>query len=74
MHTIERKIVSYVRSEVVVVMKDLQDAVLTALENLSILKVQLSMNSVKASSSHGIGSVVSDPDHRDFSGNSKAYK
>ena len=46
-----------------------QAAVLTAIETLIIPGVELAMKSVNASSGHGIGSVVSDLDQGDFSGN-----
>ena len=46
-----------------------QDALLTAIENLAFLRVELAMNSVNASCGHGVGSLVLDPDQRDFSGN-----
>ena len=46
-----------------------QDAVLTALENLVIPRVELAMKSVNASSGRRVDSVVLDCDQRDFSGN-----
>ena len=46
-----------------------QGAVLTAIGNLIIPRVELAVKSVNTSSRHGIGSVVLDPDRRDFSGN-----
>ena len=46
-----------------------QDAVLTAIENLVTLRVELAIKSVNASSGYGIGVVVSDQDPKDLSEN-----
>ena len=40
---------------------------MTAIENLVIPMLELAMKSVNASSGHRVGSVVLDPDQRDFS-------
>ena len=71
-HTLEKNIVSEVRSEVDSVMTRLetkvQDAVLTAIKNLIFLRLQLAIKSVNASLLHGDGSVLWDRDQKDFSG------
>ena len=73
MPTLEENIVSKVLSEVDSVMTRVetrvQDAVMVAIETLVILKVELEMKSVNASSGHGLGSFVFDPGQRDFPGN-----
>ena len=78
MHTLEKNIVSEVRSEVDSVMTAVetrvQDPVLTAIENLVIPRVGLAMKSVNASTERGMGGVVLNPEQRDFKGNSKAFK
>ena len=72
MHTIEKNIFCKVRSEMDSVMTTVeirvQDAVMRAIENLVIPRVELAMMSVVASSGHGVGSVVLDLDQRGFSG------
>ena len=72
-HTLEKNIVNKVRSEVDSVMTTVetrvQDAVMTAMENLVIPTVEFAMKSANALSGNGIGSVVLDPDQRDFSVN-----
>ena len=73
MHTLEEHIVSQVRSEVDCVMTTVetrvQDAVLTAIESLVILRIELAMKSANASSEPNLDGSVSEPDQRDFSGN-----
>ena len=70
-HTLEENVVSKVRSEVGSVMTTvesrIQDAVMTATENLVIPRAELAMKSVKALSGYGVGSVVLDPDRTYFS-------
>ena len=72
-HTLEKNIADKVRREVdeVITLVEIrvQDAVLTAMENLVICRVELAMKSVDASSGRGMDSVVLDPDRRVFSGN-----
>ena len=51
-----------------------QDAVLTAIENLVVPRVKLVMQSVNASTGRGVGSVVSHPDQGDFSGNIEGFQ
>ena len=66
MHTVEKNIVNKLRSEV-----DM-DSVMTTVETRVqrvILRVELAMNSDNASSGRGVGSVMLDPDQRDFPGN-----
>ena len=46
-----------------------KDALLAAIENLVTPRVELVIKTVNASSGLGVGSAVSDPDQRDFSGN-----
>ena len=46
-----------------------QDAMMIEIENLVIPRVELALKSVNALSGHEFGSVVLDPDQRDFSGN-----
>ena len=57
-HTLERNIANKVRSEVdnvmISVKSTVQDAVLTAIENLVIPRVELAMKSVTASSGRGV--------------------
>ena len=73
MHTVEENIFSKVRSEVVSVMTTvetrLQDAVLTAIENLVIPGVELAMKSANAFSGRSVDGNVLDPDQKDFSEN-----
>ena len=73
MHTREENIFSKVRSEVdnamITVETRVQDAVLTAIQNLVIPRVELAMKSADASSGRSIGGNVLEPDQRDFSGN-----
>ena len=70
-HTLEENIVSKVRSEVDNVMTSVetrvQDAVLTAIENLVIPRVELAMKSANAHSERSVGNVL-EPDQRDFLG------
>ena len=72
MHTLEENIVSKVGSEMDRVMTTVetrvQDAVMTAIENLVIPRVELEIKSVNASSGHGLGSFVFDHGHRDSPG------
>ena len=73
MHTLERNVVDKSRSEVDSVMTTVetrvQDAVLSAIEDLVLPRVELAMKSINASSGRDADSVVPDPDWRDFSGN-----
>ena len=72
MHTLEENIVSKVRIEVDGVMTTLetrfQDAVLTAIENLVIPRVEMAMKSINASSGRNQDVNVMERDQRDFSG------
>ena len=78
MHTLEKNIVSEVLSEMDSLMitaeTRVQEAVMTVIENLVILSVELAMKSVNASSGHGIDSVLLDPEQGDLSGNIKSPK
>ena len=69
-HTLEENIVSTVRSEVDNVMTSVktrvQDAVLTAIENLVIPRVELAMKLANAGTERRVGGNVLEPDHRDF--------
>ena len=73
MNTLEENIVFKVRSEVDNVMTTvetrIQDALLTAMENLEIPRVELAMKSINASPGRSVDGNVLDPDQRDFSGN-----
>ena len=73
MHTLEEYIVSQVRSEVDCVMTTvetkIQDAVLTAIESLVILRIELAMKSTNAFSEPNLDGNVLEPDQRDFPGN-----
>ena len=73
MPTLEENILNKVRSEVDNVMTTLetrtQDAVLTEIENLVILWVELVFKPTNASSVRSVAGTVLDPDQRDFSGN-----
>ena len=73
MHTLEKNIANKVRSKVDYVMTTVetrvQDAELTAKENLVISRMELANKSVNASSGRGVGNVVMDPDQKIFSGN-----
>ena len=75
---LRKNIVSKVRGEVDSVMTTvetrMQGAVLFAIENLLIPRVELAMKSVNASSGREVGSVVLDPDQRDFSGNMEGLR
>ena len=72
MHTLEENFVSKVRSEVdnemTAVETRVQDAVLTAIENLVIRTAELVMKSANVSSGQGVDGSVLEPDQRDFSG------
>ena len=72
-HTLEDYIVSKVQSEVDNVITTIetrvQDALLTAIENLVIPRVELALKSANASSGRSVDSNVLEPDQRDFSGN-----
>ena len=46
-----------------------QDAVLTAIENLLITRVELSMKSANVPSGQSVDGNVLEPDHREFLGN-----
>ena len=69
-HTLEENFVSKVRSEVDNVMTsvetNVQDAVLTAIENLVIPRVELAMKSANAHSERSVDGNVLEPDQRDF--------
>ena len=73
MNTLEENFVNKVRSEVDNVMTTVeirvQNAVLIAMENLVIPRVELAMKSTNASSGRSVDGNVLDPDQRDFSGN-----
>ena len=72
MHTLEENTVSKVLSAVDSVITTVETkvrAVLTTRESLVIPRVDLAMKSINASSGHGVGSVVLDPDQRGCSGN-----
>ena len=72
MHTLEENTVSKVRSEVDSVMTTVettvQDEVMSAIESLVFPRVELALKSVIAPSGHRPGSVMLDPDQRDFPG------
>ena len=72
MHTVEENVSSKVRSEVNSVMTTvetrIQDAVLTAIEHLVILIVELAMKSTNASSGRIVDGNVLEPDQRIFQG------
>ena len=72
MHTLEENIVSKVRSQVDNVMTTVkttvQDAVLTAIENIVIPRVDLVMKSANASSARSDDGNVLEPDQKDFLG------
>ena len=71
-HTLEKNIVNKVRGKVDSVMTTVatgvQDAILTAKENMVIAKVEQAMKTANASSGRVVESIVPDPDNRDFSG------
>ena len=71
-HTLEEIIVSKVRSEVDNVMTSVEitvhDAVLTAVENLVIPRVELAMKSGNAFSGRSVDGFVLEPDQGDFWG------
>ena len=70
MHTLERNVVSEVRSDVDSVMTTIKtkvkDALMTAIENLVVPRIELAMKSFNASSGHELGSFMLDLDHMDF--------
>ena len=69
-HTLEEKNVSKMRSEVDNVMISVEtrveDAVLTAIENLVIPSLELAMKSANAHSERGVDGYVLEPDQRNF--------
>ena len=77
---LRKNIANKVRSEVDNVMTLVEtrvqdaDAVLTAIKNLMIPRVELAMKLLNASSGRGVNSVVLDPDRRDFQEISKVFK
>ena len=75
MHTLEGNVVNKVRSEVDNVMTTvktrIQDAVLIAIKNLVIPRVELDMKSTNASSGRIVYGNVLDPDQRCFSCNAE---
>ena len=77
MHTLEENIVSKVGSEVDNVLTSIearvQDAVLTAIEILVILRVELAMKSGIGSSGRGVDNVALDSDRGIFQEKSKAF-
>ena len=72
-HTLEKNIVNKVRSEVDNVMTSVetrvQDAVLTAIENIVILRMELAMKSANAHSEQSVDGNVLEHEQRDFLGN-----
>ena len=74
-HTLEENIVSKVPCEVDNVLTSVktrvQDAVLTATENLAIPRVELAVKSANAPSERSVDSNVFEPDQRDFLDNSE---
>ena len=72
-HTLEENIVSKVRREGDNVMTSVetrvQDAILTAIKNLVIPKVELAMKSANAPSGRSVDGIVLERDQRDFLGN-----
>ena len=76
-HTLVKNLDSKVRTEVDSVMTmvetRVQDAVMIPMEILVFLRVELASKSGNASSGHGVGSVVLDPDQRFFREISMAY-
>ena len=70
LHTLEENIVKKVRREVDNLMTSvetrIQDAVLTAIENLVIPSVELALKSANAPSERSVDGIVLDPDQRDF--------
>ena len=68
-HTLEENIVSKVRSEVHSVMSavdtKIQDAVMTAVENLVIPRVEMAIKSANASSGRSLDGNVLEPDQRE---------
>ena len=72
-HTIEENIISKVRSEVEKVLTSVetrvQDAVLTAVENFVIPRLDLAMKSAIAPSGGSVDGNVMEPDQMDFLGN-----
>ena len=71
MYTLEKNIVNKLRNEVDSVMTTVEtrvhDPVLSAIENLVILRVELAIKLLFASSGRGVDRVVLDPDQRVFS-------
>ena len=61
-----KKVRSELHSSMTIVETRVEDAVLSAIKNLVILRVELAMKLVNASSGRGVDSVVLDPDRRDF--------
>ena len=78
MHTLEENIVSKVRSEVdnvlTTVETRVEDAVLTAIENLVIPRMELAIKSANAFSGLSVDDNELEPDKKDFSGNIKSLQ
>ena len=78
MHALEENIDSKVRIKVDIVIITVEsrfrDAVLTAIENLVIPRVEVAMKSANASSGRSVDCNVLEPDQRDFSGNAEALQ
>ena len=69
MHTLVSKVPSEVDNVITSVVTKTQDAVMTAIENLVIPRVELAMKSANASSGRSVDGNVLKLDQRDFSGN-----
>ena len=66
-HTPEEIIVTKVRSEVMISPETrIYDAVLTSIENLVILRVELAMNSASSHSERSVAANILEPDQKGF--------
>ena len=65
----DNKIIRAFSSAVMTVEKRMHDAILTAIDNVVIPRVQMAVKSITGSRGHGTNNEVQNPDRGDFSGN-----
>ena len=68
-NNIEDKITRAVSSAVMTVENCMHDAILTAIDNVIIPRVEILVKSITGSTGHGTNSEIQNPDRRDFLGN-----
>ena len=67
----DEKIRDAVDNAVIAVENCMHDAILTALNNVVISRVEMAVRSITGSSGNGPNSIVQNPDQRDFTGNTE---